>query len=129
MRSATVLKSLQVDGGAPLLDADWNMIDPRRIGAIAGGRWYVWNLEGSLTQPETGTTCFGGATRIKWSPSSRDKFSTSGMNIVEVWDVLHIQAPQLYRQESAVGSISWLALGDCVLSTGAKKLYLWPVGL
>jgi len=32
MRSATVLKSLQVDGGAPLLDADWNMIDPRRIG-------------------------------------------------------------------------------------------------
>ncbi len=53
MRTQMVFATISIEGvGAPLLDADWNMIDAMRVGAVAGDRWFVWNLSGSIMAPQ-----------------------------------------------------------------------------
>jgi len=65
LRAMVIIRSLTVDGGVSLLDADWSLINPRRIGAISGGRWWVWDLSLSTGVPETGVTRFEAGTRFQ----------------------------------------------------------------
>lgn len=124
----------------PLAGLDWCPGDANRIGAIAGGRWMVWDLAASPYAPESGESHLGsagdgslaggsgGPAAFAWSKTSPNLFAVAGGRELRLFDVTHPTVPRYLSQPTPMsGGIDWEGTSCALVSGGTSAVHWWLV--
>ena len=120
-RSQTPFITLNA-GMSPLSFAHWNPADQMRFGAVADGKWLLWNLSRRgvrVSFPErTGDAHADGSRLFRWSLVDSDIFATtSSRNLLKVCNSQRAHLPQPFPQRNRIADFSWQAGSSWVAAT------------
>lgn len=117
-------------GHVTLMSADWCQRDPTRVGAIANGKWMVWDIT-RLSFPEDSQQAHTeGGRHFRWSHASENLFATTGGpgNQLKVFHMGHHQVP-VSASLPVMGSISWHAFLPACAVGGDRRVHIWVAEL
>eukprot|EP01135_Chromosphaera_perkinsii_P010616 Nk52_evm16s2192 gene=Nk52_evmTU16s2192 len=111
----------------PLLSADWALGNESSIGAVAGGRWVVWDVSNPGTTPQNGQA-HSSAVEFRWAKVSPSTFATRARSeTLKFYNTGYSHVPTVHSQPGVIGGMSWHGSKPLCVTGGDSCLHFWDV--